>query len=82
MVDSALPSSEEVQLMKNEVQFTKQHLDANMETNAMLQHQKKLHMEELPRNNSLEERMETKVKKLEQQMIVMRKGIKRFDNVS
>ena len=68
--------------MQNEVQFTKQHLDANLETNAMLQHQKKLHMEELSHINSLEERTENKVKELEQQVIVMQKDIKQFENVS
>ena len=80
-IDLALPSSEEVQLMQNEVQFTKQHLNANLETNAMLQHQKKLRMEELSRINSLEERMEMEVGELEQQMSVMRKDIERFGNV-
>ena len=68
--------------MQNEVQFTKQDLDANLETNAMLQHQKKLHMEELSHINSLEERTENKVKELEQQVIVMQKDIKQFENVS
>ena len=68
--------------MQNEVQFTKQDLDANLETNAMLQHQKKLRMEELSHINSLEERTENKVKELEQQVIVMQKDIKQFENVS
>lgn len=47
MLEVELPSNEEMDLMKDEMTFTGKHLDANQETMALLQQQKKKRMEEV-----------------------------------
>jgi hypothetical protein len=47
MLEVELPSNEEMDLMKDEMTFTGKHLDANQETMALLQQQKKKRVEEV-----------------------------------
>jgi hypothetical protein len=47
VLEVELPSNEEMDLMKDEMTFTGKHLDANQETMALLQQQKKKRMEEV-----------------------------------
>jgi len=75
-----LPSKEEMKLMKDEVEFTGKHLDANQETINLLQQQKKSRMEELAHVDTLEERIRSEIEELEKQTISMRKDIEKYNN--
>ncbi|KAL7441411.1 hypothetical protein ACHAXH_009085, partial [Discostella pseudostelligera] len=80
MLEVELPSNEEMDLMKDEMTFTGKHLDANQETMALLQQQKKKRMEELAHINTLDEQIKSELQELDKQTVVLKQGIDKYTN--
>ena len=77
-----MPSKNDVQLMREEVEFTQNQLEINRATVKSLQQQKVAQMEELERARTLEERMDEEMQELAKRTCEMREEMEQYEDLS